>query len=113
MELSLLLPFDGSLFPGQLPLFRWCGCIFSDNQCYRVLLAGNHRMEFEIVWATDNIMKSTGADRRWQLRGAEQSVQIKRAFQAIGINTKDVHRTNNNYDDDRVAIWIGLKPSSS
>jgi len=35
---------------------------------------------------------------------------LQRAFQAIGIDAKGAHRTNNNYEDDFVVIWIGRKP---
>jgi len=35
---------------------------------------------------------------------------LQRAFQAIGIDAKDAHRTNNNYEDDFVVVWIGMKP---
>jgi len=37
---------------------------------------------------------------------------IQRAFNEVGINAVGISRTNNNYEDDRVVIWIGIKPSS-
>jgi hypothetical protein len=35
---------------------------------------------------------------------------LQRAFQSIGIDAKGARRTNNNYEDDFVVIWIGIKP---
>jgi hypothetical protein len=35
---------------------------------------------------------------------------IQRAFDEIGIKAKGVRRTDNNYPDDTVVIWIGIKP---
>jgi hypothetical protein len=35
---------------------------------------------------------------------------IQRAFKGIGIEAEGAHRANNNYEDDRVVIWIGIKP---
>ena len=35
---------------------------------------------------------------------------LQRAFQSVGIDTKGARRTNNNYEDDFVVVWIGTKP---
>ena len=35
---------------------------------------------------------------------------LQQAFHSIGIDAKNARRTNNNYEDDFVVIWIGMKP---
>jgi hypothetical protein len=35
---------------------------------------------------------------------------LQKAFRAIGIDAKGARRTDNNYEDDFVVIWIGMKP---
>lgn len=36
---------------------------------------------------------------------------LQRAFKQAGIEAVGMRRTNNNYEDDRAIIWIGIRPS--
>jgi len=35
---------------------------------------------------------------------------LQRAFRSIGIDARSARRTDSNYEDDFVVVWIGMKP---